>query len=135
MYEAERETNQENSGGCIHIRPGIASIRVDVGQMTNQNENRCDTTIKDANVSLGDGDGGGEGSAVGNDLLLVLIHEKDDLHGDTTIGESSSAKLTVTRLCTQAPKAGARVFETGDEELLRLAHETKSLSHTTTPVL
>jgi hypothetical protein len=44
----------------------------------------------------------------------------------TTIGESPSGKLIITRLCTETPTAGGRVFETGDEELLRLAHKTKS---------
>lgn len=43
-----------------------------------------------------------------------------------TIGESPSGKLIVTRLCTETPTAGGRVFETGDEELLRLAYKTKS---------
>ena len=41
-------------------------------------------------------------------------------------------ELTATRLCTQAPKAGGRIFETGDEKLLQLAHETQSAFFTTT---
>jgi len=36
------------------------------------------------------------------------------------------AELTAIRLCTETPTAGARIFETGDENLLRLAHETGS---------
>src|SRR5579863_5665415 len=53
----------------------------------------------------------------------------------TTIGESPSGKLIVTRLCTETPTAGGRVFETGDEDLLRLAYKTNSASPTITPVL
>ena len=36
------------------------------------------------------------------------------------------AKLTASRLCTETPTAGGRVFETGDERLLQLAHQTES---------
>lgn len=53
----------------------------------------------------------------------------------STIGESPSGKLTVNRLCVETPTSGARVFATGDEELLRLAHRTNSAFLTTTPVL
>ena len=52
----------------------------------------------------------------------------------TTIWESPSGKLTVTRLCTRAPTAGGRVLEDGDERLLELAHKTNSAFLTTTPV-
>jgi GTPase SAR1 family protein len=45
------------------------------------------------------------------------------------------AKLTASRLCTESPTAGGRVFETGDEKLLRLAHETESALLPTTPVM
>ena len=34
--------------------------------------------------------------------------------------------FAVIRLCTETPTAGGRVFEVGDEELLKLAHETGS---------
>jgi hypothetical protein len=36
------------------------------------------------------------------------------------------AELTTIRLCTETPTAGGRIFETGDENLLRLAHDTGS---------
>jgi hypothetical protein len=35
-------------------------------------------------------------------------------------------ELTVIRLCTETPRAGGRVFETGDEKLLQLAYRTQS---------
>src|SRR6266850_4426647 len=36
------------------------------------------------------------------------------------------------RLFTETPRSGGRIFETGDEDLLRLAHETQSGFFTTT---
>jgi len=45
------------------------------------------------------------------------------------------AKLTASRLCTETPTAGGRVFETGDERLLQLAHQTESAFLTTTLVM
>src|SRR6267142_1808590 len=44
-------------------------------------------------------------------------------------------ELTVSRLCTDTPTAKGRIFETGDENLLRLAHETQSASFAATPVM
>jgi hypothetical protein len=44
------------------------------------------------------------------------------------------AKLTASRLCTETPTAGGRVFETGDERLLQLAHQTES-AFLTTPIV
>jgi hypothetical protein len=41
------------------------------------------------------------------------------------------AELTASRLCTETPTAGGRVFETGDERLLQLAHHTESAFLTT----
>ena len=35
----------------------------------------------------------------------------------------SRPSFTVIRLCTETPTAGGRVFEAGDEKLLRLVHE------------
>ena len=37
-------------------------------------------------------------------------------------------KFTLSRLCTETPRAGGRVLEEGDKELLALAHELESLS-------
>jgi hypothetical protein len=34
--------------------------------------------------------------------------------------------LTGARLCTETPRAGGRIFEAGDENLLRLAYRTQS---------
>jgi hypothetical protein len=34
--------------------------------------------------------------------------------------------LTAIRLCIETPRAGRRVFETGDEKLLQLAYQTQS---------
>lgn len=42
-------------------------------------------------------------------------------------------EFIVSRLCTETPTAGGRIFETGDENLLRLAHETQSAFFATTP--
>jgi hypothetical protein len=38
-------------------------------------------------------------------------------------------------LCTETPRAGGRVFETGDEKLLKLARTTESAFLTTTTVV
>jgi len=37
-----------------------------------------------------------------------------------------ATRLTDTRLCTETPRAGGRIFEAGDEKLLQLAHRTQS---------
>ena len=42
------------------------------------------------------------------------------------------AELAATRLCMEIPGAGRRIFETGDEYLVRLAHETRSAFLATT---
>jgi hypothetical protein len=42
-------------------------------------------------------------------------------------------KLTTFRLCTEIPRAGGRVFETSDENSLRLAYEAQSEFLATTP--
>lgn len=36
-------------------------------------------------------------------------------------------ELTVSRLCTETPRAGDRVLEEGDKKLLALAHKLGSL--------
>jgi hypothetical protein len=38
----------------------------------------------------------------------------------------SRAELTATRLCVETPRAGWRIFETGDERLLQLAQKIQS---------
>ena len=45
------------------------------------------------------------------------------------------AHLTAIRLCTETPRAGGRIFETGDENLLRLVHDTGSAFLATTPAM
>ena len=42
------------------------------------------------------------------------------------------AELTAIRLCTETPRAGGRIVERGDENLLRLADETGSAFLATT---
>jgi hypothetical protein len=49
--------------------------------------------------------------------------------------EALPAELTSSRLCTETPTAGGRVFETGDEKLLQLAYQTESAFLTTTSVM
>jgi hypothetical protein len=44
-------------------------------------------------------------------------------------------ELTASRLCTETPVAGGRVFETGDEKLLQLAQQTESAFLTATLVM
>jgi hypothetical protein len=44
----------------------------------------------------------------------------------TLLEAPSGRELTATRLCTETPRAGGRVFETGDEILLQLARDTDS---------
>jgi hypothetical protein len=61
--------------------------------------------------------------------------------GSTPCGEDfqrrNQAELTVIRLCTETPRAGERIFEVGDENLLQLAYETQStfLATTVTPAM
>jgi hypothetical protein len=48
------------------------------------------------------------------------------------VGTVKPISLLLRRLCTETPRSGGRIFETGDEDLLRLAHETQSGFFTTT---
>jgi len=58
---------------------------------------------------------------------------KDRVHGLWCVyfsldSDPAVASLIVIRLCTETPTAGGRVFETGDEQLLKYAHEIQRAS-------
>ena len=51
------------------------------------------------------------------------------LCGKDTFERCCQSKLTATRLCAEMPRAGGRIFEAGDEKLLKVAHDTNSAFH------